>query len=832
MPPSPGPGKIHSLPVKVLYSIDTSPHSYVTVLSSLQDVYVHFDAPKQGQLPRDYVPEGPMGSCLLKPVVRGICYASPECIPNTTLDFSVYNLNPVPQAPAPRAFPGNADHSAWSGRGFLSWALAEASSGSTLVKGRLVREYEFSSTHFAPEGGLEGLVAAAAAAGGRGGRGGGDDDGKGWGLEVGISLRQLNPEGKAEFKGRSEFEETLSRGTAGGTSGGANSGAAGDSPAVGQMSSPAVSQQGFGQKHGQLHLPPPAPQGNGMARTGSAMSQSNGSGGMRPQPMRQQSMASSRPGSSMDVDAPGSGSSLPPSSFPGHPSSSSSNLPSRPSSTNPQQSRHPLQQYRSEPPRPSSGLGGASSDSAGPAPPPAPGSMPNGPPPVPARNRQVTPPPPTRPRSPPPSTPSRKKLHALLRADGMMSPELARHLASNPVLRNLLKAVPSNSNALSALRNITGINPGEKKKGKEDNGEREEKEGSVEVTTPTPSSGVVKPPTTGSGKQIVNQQGGKEVGPGGGCCNCGTTVSSCWRVRKMKEGPPRKVCDDCGVYFNEHKRMRPPELWDTNKTPTAGPSTTQNHPPPAQATPTEHKRRTQPEVFDGPAAGLRSSPRLNRSSSDHSASQPPPHFAHGPAAGGSGSGHASVYESPRKRSRANRGVPPSPRMATRASARAGEHHGSDFGGEVFGFSPHSLFGTTPSDSGSLHGAGNAVAGGSGSGSRGGQGMNGGHGHGHGMASGHASGGGALPADQPTADTHVTEADFDISALLQSMEESGDNFDINSLFAGGAEGVGTGTPELNQEILDLLAGWEGQLVNADMDGVGGVEGGGGGGGGGA
>ncbi|TXT04848.1 hypothetical protein VHUM_03931 [Vanrija humicola] len=195
MPPS--PGKIQPLPIKVLYTIDTSPQSYLAVLPDKQDVYVHPTAPASSEL---------LGSCSLKALARGICYASPECVPNqSSLDFSVYNLEPSASLSTSRAFPTPAPTplSSWAGKGFLSWALSETGSGSTLARGRLVREYEFSSACFSDGAGLEGLMAAAAASGSD------EADGKGWGLEVTLTLRQLNPEGKREFAGRSAFEEML-----------------------------------------------------------------------------------------------------------------------------------------------------------------------------------------------------------------------------------------------------------------------------------------------------------------------------------------------------------------------------------------------------------------------------------------------------------------------------------------------------------------------------------------------------------------------------------------------------------------------------------------------
>lgn len=51
--------------VKVLYTIDTSPQSFVTVLREKQDVFVHPRATGVDQL----------GSCGIKALARGICFA-------------------------------------------------------------------------------------------------------------------------------------------------------------------------------------------------------------------------------------------------------------------------------------------------------------------------------------------------------------------------------------------------------------------------------------------------------------------------------------------------------------------------------------------------------------------------------------------------------------------------------------------------------------------------------------------------------------------------------------------------------------------------------------
>lgn len=803
-----------------------------------------------------------MGSCLLKGVARAICFASPECIPNqTSLDFSVYNLDPAQRSPAPRAFAPSEESTSWTGRGFLSWALSESSPGSTIVKGRLIQDYEFSCSQFTPEGGLEGLVAAANA-----GPQSREDNGKGWGLEVSISLRQVNPEGKAEFKGRKEFEESLAKGT--GTAG---------SPAStpGILSSPAVrrftSQQNVGRQ---------VPVGQAKEKVHSqtqshAQPQNSGSSQGQNQSQRQSQMTerlqnqtgpSSRPTSSMGNRTSSSG--IPPSSFPGDPASSGPNqLSSRASSTIPPPPPPP--QRQSTNPK----IAATSAESSATAA---------------ARSRQVTPPPPLRSKSPPPSTPSRKHLHALLRADGMMSPELARHLASNPTLRNLLKAVPNNSKVFTQLRSFSGLMGDKGKKnetgqgrsigaagGRNREAEVEREDSPTEPTTPTPSLPQPNTPLT-----VTQNRSAAAGAQGGGCCNCGTMQSDCWRIRKMKDGPPRKVCDDCGVYFNEHKKMRPPELWDpkpalTNglgRSQTAGPSSTTgkiiNAP--------DHKRRGHShDLFsDGPASGLRSSPRLKRrSSSDHPPSsshshyntrshppQPPPHtlpsHTHSIQGHGAGSSDAGGHtpssssttghpmESPRKRYKPKTGVAPSPRMATRASTRATVGTPSDFSSEVFGFSPRTITGES---SGHVHGHS--------------------HGSGYGSTSStphpaptpssqanptpnpshptpnplHPASNGSHPTPNPShatpdanpiqppahsrPQTHRPQSqgpsdldtEFDINAFLSSMDTTTigvDNFDLNSLFTGndGQEVNG----ELNQEIMDLLAGWE---ENADGQGQG-------------
>ncbi|WRT63204.1 uncharacterized protein IL334_000107 [Kwoniella shivajii] len=832
MPPS--PGKIHSLPVKVLYNIDTSTQSYLTILHDRQDVYVH-PGSSAGTISGNGS-EGSLGSCTLKSVARGICFASPECIPNTTsLDFSVYNLDPTTHRPSSaRAFPnpnspgfGSGDASSntlsWTGRGFLSWVLSENGIGTTLIKGRLVREYEFSNIHFAPEGGLEGLMAAAASSGNGNGNGHGESDmedldGKGWGLEVGISLRQLNPDGKIEFQSKKEFQDMLSKGKS-------NSNSTSTSITA---SSPIRSTTNTAGPSNSASTPIPVPRSSPLINsthrfnggtphiTGTPQPGLSASSTATirpliqhptPVPINHQNHSSSRPSSSLSHRP--SSSSMPPSSLPALPSSS--NLPSsRPSSSTgesrqsqpqPQAPRPlPQSQSQSQPQPPMKTHKPARAEhtqahaqlQAGPSQ---------------ARNREVTPPPIPRSKSPPPSTPSRAKLHALLRADGMMSPDLARHLASNPVLLNLLKAVPTNSNALTALRNITGINKSPHDKIKKGSGsalasasildDDKERDNSPEATTPTPSA----PPLLTPSKMTRNMTEG--------CCNCGTMTSSCWRTKKMKDGTPRKVCDDCGLYFNEYKKMRPPELW--NQPFKQGSSSTSTNEP-------KRKLAHGHEIInDGPASGLRSSPRLNRTNSDkdtHTLSST------GISTSASMSSATSSMmniqpDSPRKRQKIKAPPPPSPRRATRASVREGTSAtGSDFGAEVFGFSPNtSIFGTSPAvplqqqDS-----FGTVMSGMINQQSTSQTGFNNINDNNNNNVI--HNGNGITPNGNELLSTPIDpQHDIDINAFLAQMDSSTEGgFNLDNLFNGLGDGMGV---ELSQEMQDLLNGWETQLNDPNL-----------------
>ena len=271
-----------------------------------------------------------------------------------------------------------------------------------------------------------------------------DTDGKGWGLEVYLSLKEVNPDGKGEFAGRREFEDMLARGK----------------PLVSTTPTPRA-------KHPDAR---PVVRANG-STSSSLPSFNHGPShsvitirAPQPQSFVHPSSASFQRGSI--------GSSLPPSSISMASSSSNHAIPSRPSSVDPKQ---PLV-------------------------------------PTPLISRHTTPPPALQRRSPPPSTPSRSTLHALLRSEGKMSPELAKTLANNPMLLRLLKAVPISAGPLSTLA-VSKLSPG--------------------VDTHTPS------PTTRSRIHAPTTEG---------CCNCGTMQSEIWRTKSMKDGSKKKVCNGESSY--------------------------------------------------------------------------------------------------------------------------------------------------------------------------------------------------------------------------------------------------------------------------------------------
>ena len=335
------------------------------------------------------------------------------------------------------------------------------------------------------------------------------DGGGGWGLEVCISLKMLNPEGKEAFRGRREFEELLRTGPSSigvGSSSGTSPPAAVPSSSAG--SNGTVRQDATARRsvNGLTNGGPGPVRANGSAPMGlpnSHHSTSAATSSLRPSPVmaRPQLPPSNGASSSSRSSLPPS---APPSSTPMAQTSSNGPVPSRSSSID---SRPHLEHHSSSLPPPSH-------------PPQQPqytqhaASLSHH---DPSRSREVTPPPPPQRKSPPPSTPSRRTLHDLLRSDGKMSPELAKQLASNPMLLRLLKAVPSQATASSSL-NVSSTNSTEDKP-------------SPAAETPTPSTSATLRPVL------------HPVPSSAGCSNCGATESEIWRTKVMKDGATKKVCN-------------------------------------------------------------------------------------------------------------------------------------------------------------------------------------------------------------------------------------------------------------------------------------------------
>lgn len=202
--------------------------------------------------------------------------------------------------------------------------------------------------------------------------------------------------------------------------------------------------------------------------------------------------------------------------------------------------------------------------------------------------------------------------------------------------------------------------------------------------------------------------------------------------------------------------MRPEELWGTD---------------PSEAGPSDKKPRH--EVHHSP--GIRSSPRFRRNGSD---AHPSPN----PIA------QAVFFESPRKRQRSGKGpVPtPSPRMATRSSARSDPimdgHSGNNpflgareikvtGAGEMenpFLFSPSTMFATSPIRPGEASAAGQALS--------------------------------NLLGAIPEGSGPAGEEQVDIEALLAQISSDQGGFSLESLLSETGDG--------EADLMGLLGHWEG------------------------
>ena len=350
-------------------------------------------------------------------------------------------------------------------------------------------------------------------------------------------------------------------------------------------------------------------------------------------------------------------------------------------------------------------------------------------------DREVTPPPISRPMGPPCTPGARAALAALLGPDGRMSPTAVKALANSSTFRKLLAQAPSPVKLAQAhghggaqeasgkdgsLRSPFGSSSlaGRSDMGAKDpanpflshppafasaststsgSGHRQ----SVPLAKPSPATSDIPTPASSASfhahGSTIKPDPSAPAAPGpsssaattpivntptpGGCNNCGTLHSEQWRIKKYKNGTQMTVCNDCGLYFNAHKKMRPKELWGTasgggvigltsNPTAAAGPGQGQGQGGSAGEREEQQNGANKRAKVEG-SAGVRSSPR--KTAPDQSQSGPS-------NAGSSLNEHTSAEmsmpmshtgtgstDSPRRKKRPP--PPPSPRRATRAAVK-------------------------------------------------------------------------------------------------------------------------------------------------------------------
>ncbi|TYJ57759.1 hypothetical protein B9479_001613 [Cryptococcus floricola] len=196
----PVPNRIHQLPVRVSYYIPHSDQSYSIIFPTLLNVYIHPSANDAG----DEV----WGSTYLKMVVKGVLGASPELHPDypSASDLSLYVLDPRETFFRQTRGQGSTDRSSnsevWTGKGLVSWALAEAGIGKNLIVGRLQEDVAFANigkvSHLSA---LEQLMEADRA---------GSVGEAGWGIDISMGLNLGSGGPPAAFR-RSQSSSRLVR---------------------------------------------------------------------------------------------------------------------------------------------------------------------------------------------------------------------------------------------------------------------------------------------------------------------------------------------------------------------------------------------------------------------------------------------------------------------------------------------------------------------------------------------------------------------------------------------------------------------------------------------
>ncbi|WWC89115.1 uncharacterized protein L201_004033 [Kwoniella dendrophila CBS 6074] len=229
------PNKIHSLPVRVSYHLPSTSQIFSTLFQTPQQVYVHPNTAAASTSKNGVLEEEAWGSIYLKTVIMGVLMASPELHPShpNTPDLSLYVLDPretylrrsratgpsssfIPQsrnhqhqhqhqhhgsspssdyASSPNLSYGmtrsqsqqsSSVHEVWTGKGLVSWALDEPGQGKNLITGRLIRSNDFSNINTPKqfqEGSMNALEALMMSNSNKG------SNEESWGIEIFVGLK-------------------------------------------------------------------------------------------------------------------------------------------------------------------------------------------------------------------------------------------------------------------------------------------------------------------------------------------------------------------------------------------------------------------------------------------------------------------------------------------------------------------------------------------------------------------------------------------------------------------------------------------------------------------
>jgi hypothetical protein len=140
------------------------------------------------------------------------------------------------------------------------------------------------------------------------------------------------------------------------------------------------------------------------------------------------------------------------------------------------------------------------------------------------------------------------------------------------------------------------------------------------------------------------------------CDHCKTTETRVWRVKQLPGGKERRVCDACGLYFNNTKKMRPKELWGTQQIELPGPSVTTRK----QAAAATSISKGNESVTAGEASASGKPPAIQPFSAPQNAMHDPHGSPQRKARPSTGNAPDSVNWTPRRSSRLNPNADSSP----------------------------------------------------------------------------------------------------------------------------------------------------------------------------